>query len=98
MLLDLGFNFKDLDENELPGQTAAKLIANILAGKPDGIELAKAALWLHDLYKVGSIEIDKVDLEVFEKFVKKLAEEKQGGITVLAWYQIQEAIDKAKTA
>jgi hypothetical protein len=96
MLLDLGFNFKNLDGEEIESQSAAKLVANILCQKPEGVEVLKAAIWFPELYKNGKLEIDKVDLEVFEKFVKKLAEIPQGGITVLAWAQIQEAIDRAR--
>jgi hypothetical protein len=98
MLLDLGFNFKSLEGVEMHNESASKLIAGALCQKPEGVDVAKAAIWFPELYKNGTLEIDKVDLEVFERFVKKLAENPQGGITVLGWAQIQEAIDRARVA
>ena len=96
MLLDLDFVFHDLDGNANTNQNAGKLVASLLATKPEGVDVAKASLWFPELHKNGKIELDKVDLESLEKFLKRQAEIPQQGITVLAWSQLQAAIDKAR--
>jgi hypothetical protein len=87
MKLDLNFKFKDLDGNE-GGENAAKLAAQILCVKPEGMAAVKAYELALKLHKDGEAEIDSEDLKAFRNVV-----EKTEGLTALAKAQILLASD-----
>ncbi len=71
MLLNLDFKFKDLEDKEIEGNTAAKLLADFLSNKTTGaITSIKAMDWALKLFSVGEIEIDRADTQSLEKLVK----------------------------
>lgn len=87
MKLDLNFNFKNLDGEEIE-QNAAKLAAQVLCVKPDGLSAIKAYELALKLNKDGCAEIDSEDLKSFRTVI-----EKTEGMTALAKAQILIASD-----
>ena len=87
MKLDLNFNFKSLEGEEIE-QNAAKLAAQVLCVKPDGLSPVKAYELALKLNKDGFAEIDSEDLKAFRSVI-----EKTDGMTALAKAQILIASD-----
>lgn len=96
MKLDLNFKFKDLDGNEINDENnkPAKIMSSLLVGNTPGINPSKAFIWANDFWKVGYIDVDKVDLEAIEKFVNASVDEKK--LMNIGAHPILEAIKKAK--
>lgn len=70
MLLNLDFKFKSLKGEEMEGSTASKLIAQILSEKSEGIPSIKAYDWAVKLFNDGTVEIDRSDKDLLERFVE----------------------------
>ncbi|NVM36896.1 MAG: hypothetical protein HWN81_14965 [Candidatus Lokiarchaeota archaeon] len=71
MNLDLNKPIKALDGAELENSNLAKILANTLCGKTEGIEPIKAMDWALKLHNEGSIEIDSTDAEKLKAFITK---------------------------
>lgn len=72
MLLNLNFNFKDLDGKDLPiDKNVAKTLADMLCGQTSGLGAVKSYDWAIELHKNGQIDIDRTDLKLLEDFVEK---------------------------
>lgn len=79
----------DLDGKEVEGLTLGKVLGNQLAGSNKG-EALKYYDWAVALYKVGSIEVDKVDAKKIKEFTESTEQ-----LTNLVKAQIITILDKA---
>lgn len=69
MILNLDFKYKNLENADIPGNTAAQVLAELLCGRTNNIGAIKAMDWAYKLHQNGSIEIDRADSVILEKFV-----------------------------
>ncbi len=69
MILNLDFKYKNLENIELEGNNVAKILADLLCGRTEGISSVKAMDWARDLYSKGEIEIDRSDINTLQKIV-----------------------------
>lgn len=84
-IIDLNFNLKGLDKNELsPVRHAGQLLADVMAADVVSDSL-KFYSWALKLYAFEQIEIDVSDTELLKKFVKDTK-----NLTVLSKAQILE--------
>jgi hypothetical protein len=90
MKLSLNFQFTNLVGQPVEGDTASKVVANILAQKADGIPPIKAYDWALKLFNEGEIEIDKSDFTLLKGFIEK------SDLVVFAKAQILNAINERK--
>lgn len=69
MRLDFNFEIKDLSGKDIPGQTAGKLIAQVLGYQNKGNSI-KLYDWALKLWNGTALEIDKTDAEVLYAIVE----------------------------
>ncbi len=70
MLLNLNYNFKDLKNKDLDGNTSAQYLADLLSCKTPGISSIKAMGWALKLADTGEIDIDKADAQSLGKSIE----------------------------
>lgn len=71
MLLNLDFKIKELSGKEIEADSAAKLLAGVLARKGEGFSPIKSVDFAYKLYNSGEIEIDRADLDILSNIVEK---------------------------
>jgi hypothetical protein len=84
-IINLNFNLKDLDGNDLnPEQNAGKIVARSLVVQPKG-DAVKFYHWAISLHRGESVSLDFSDLEVLRNWIKNT-----DAIFVIAKAQILE--------
>jgi len=90
MKVNLDWNFKGLDGKDLQGDTAAKLVANMLSNKAEGIAPIKAYDWAIKLFNEGELEVDETDFEALQRVIEA------SDFVVLAKAQVLKNLKAAK--
>jgi hypothetical protein len=90
MTINFKFNLKAIDGSELANCEANKLLSSLLLNLNSGNSI-KLYDWAIDLYKKGTLDIDRSDVEILKAII-----EKSESLTVLAKAPMLLAINKAE--
>lgn len=88
MKLNFNFKIKDLDQKEIPGADANKLLANTLSQQNQGNSM-KLYDWALRLWRGEALEIDDTDAMVLKELI-----DKSQVLTVMAKKPLIDIIDK----
>jgi hypothetical protein len=90
MKLNLNFNLKGLDGNEIPNTNAGKLLAEEISRTNQGNSI-KLFDWAVKLWNENEIELDSTDAEVLKALI-----EKSTNLTVLSKAQLLRSLQEEK--
>lgn len=89
MKIDLNKPFLDMAGNAIEGDTQAKFLASILAGKFENLSPIKAFDYALKLFNDGEIEIDDSDLNAIKNGIKGLVVQ---GVSNLVVAQLERSL------
>jgi len=89
MKIDLNKPFVDMKGQPIEGDTQAKFLAGVLAGKFEDLSPIKAFDYALKLFNDGEIEIDASDLDAVKNGVKKLVAQ---GVSNLVCAQLERSL------
>ena len=93
MKINLNKPFLDMRHDAMEGDTQAKFLANVLAGKFEELPPIKAFDYALKLYNEGEIDVDASDLNAIKSGLKKLVGQ---GMSNLVCAQLEQSLSGAE--